>query len=521
MPLPDGDIHESGPPPNGAPASAFRDGAALVAPGVVARSWTPARARADAARGVERTASATLSVLLRHEIRELLAGRALWAALLLFAPLVGYGFVQAVELFAFASRGAQQSPELAHSLSPLDGVIVPTFGALYLANTFLLPFVAIRAIGHDKQNGTLKLLMQLPVGPGWIVAVKALALGLGWLLLAFSGLSTMAIWLGLGGHVDWLELSTVLLGHALYGFVIIGLAFACAALTESTATAAIVVLAVTLGCWVLDFAAQTQTGLVRDLGALSLTATLKPFEHGLIASSAGILLLALGAGLLAVATVSISTGLSRRARLLRMAAIVGAVVVTAFLGFSFPGYVDVTEDRRNSFNPADERALRAMTGELVVTAYLAPNDSRLRDFDREILSKLRRVVPHLRVVYPVQTRAGLSGVPRDNRYGIIAYDYNGAHDETRSISTEEVLPLIHALVGQHVTSDATAAYPGYPLMAEPRGSGLWFYGGMPVMLGLGWWFSQIAPRRRSLLPLAITVRAPSPLATRPAGMERP
>ena len=76
----------------------------------------------------------------------------------------------------------------------------------------------------------------------------------------------------------------MVLGHALYGFVIIGLAFACAALTESIATAAIAVLAVTLGCWVLDFSAQTQTGWVHDLGSLSLTAALKPFEHGLITS---------------------------------------------------------------------------------------------------------------------------------------------------------------------------------------------------------------------------------------------
>jgi ABC-type transport system involved in multi-copper enzyme maturation permease subunit len=492
---------------------------ALTAPGVVGRAWTPPLARGDSGRGIERTAGASVGILLRHEVREMLAGRALWAALLLVSPLVGYGFIRAVELFAFASRGAQQSAELAHTLSPLDGVIVPTFGALYLANTFLLPFVAIRALGHDKQNGTLKLLMQLPVGPGLIVGVKALALGLGWLLLAFSGLSAMAIWLGLGGHISWPEMATVLLGHALYGYVIIGLAFACAALTESTATAALAVLAVTLGCWVLDFAAQTQTGWVHDLGALSLTATLKPFEHGLIATPSAILMLALGTGLLALAVVCISADVSPRVRLLRAAGVVGAVVVVGMLGFSFPGYVDVTEDRRNSFTPADEQAFRAMTGELVVTAHLAPNDSRLRDFDREILSTLRRVVPHLRIENPSQPRAGVTGAPRDDRYGIVGYDYNGAHAESRSTSTDDVLPLIHALAGQHVVPETTVPYPGYPLIADAGNTAVWFFAGLPAALVLGWWFSRGIPRRRGAFALAITLRDPAALAARSAEVE--
>ena len=92
--------------------------------------------------------------------------------------------------------------------------------------------------------------------------MKALALGLGWLLLAFSGSRRWRSGSGSAATSRGSELISVVLGHALYGFVIIGLAFACAALTESPATAAIAVLAVTLGGWVLDFAAQTQTGWV-------------------------------------------------------------------------------------------------------------------------------------------------------------------------------------------------------------------------------------------------------------------
>ena len=90
------------------------------------------------------------------------AGRAFWLLLLLLCPLVGYSYVQAVLLYGEASKSALHLPEVARNLSPLDGILVPTFGALYLANTLLFPFVAIRSLSQEKQTGSLKLLLQLP-----------------------------------------------------------------------------------------------------------------------------------------------------------------------------------------------------------------------------------------------------------------------------------------------------------------------------------------------------------------------
>jgi hypothetical protein len=75
---------------------------------------------------------------------------------------VGYSFFQAVALYGEASSAARDSPALASNLSPLDGVLVPTFGALYLAATLLFPFVAIRTLGREKESGALALLVQLP-----------------------------------------------------------------------------------------------------------------------------------------------------------------------------------------------------------------------------------------------------------------------------------------------------------------------------------------------------------------------
>src|SRR5262249_47943828 len=114
--------------------------------------------------------------LLLKELREVLSGRALWTMLFILCPLVGYSFFQAVSLYSEASASARDSPVLASGLSPLDGVLVPSFGALYLAVTLLFPFVAIRTLGHEKESGALRLLIQLPYRVPTLIAAKMAAI---------------------------------------------------------------------------------------------------------------------------------------------------------------------------------------------------------------------------------------------------------------------------------------------------------------------------------------------------------
>jgi ABC-2 type transport system permease protein len=131
-----------------------------------------------------------LTPVLRKEMRELLNGNAIWVLLLLLSPLVGYSFIQAVALYAEASRPAFSIPELARQFSPFDGVFVPTLGGFYLAITLLFPFIAIRLVAAEKASGGLKLLVQLPYRPTDLVAAKFAALLAGWLIALIPVLST-------------------------------------------------------------------------------------------------------------------------------------------------------------------------------------------------------------------------------------------------------------------------------------------------------------------------------------------
>src|SRR5438105_14205861 len=99
-----------------------------------------------------RAYAAPLHPLLAKELAEIVSGHTLWTMLLLVCPLVGYSFVQAVSLYGDASTAALQSPVLATSLSPLDGILVPTFGSFYVAVTLLFPFVGFACLARRRRR---------------------------------------------------------------------------------------------------------------------------------------------------------------------------------------------------------------------------------------------------------------------------------------------------------------------------------------------------------------------------------
>jgi ABC-type transport system involved in multi-copper enzyme maturation permease subunit len=158
--------------------------------------------------------------LLAKELSEVVSGRALWTMLLILCPLVGYSFFQAISLYGEASAAARDQPILAIGLSPLDGVLVPTFGAFYVTVTLLFPFVAIRVLGREKESGALRLLVQLPYRLATLVVAKLTAVSAAWLISTIPVVSALALWVMLGGHLYVPEASNLLLGHLLYGLLV-------------------------------------------------------------------------------------------------------------------------------------------------------------------------------------------------------------------------------------------------------------------------------------------------------------
>jgi ABC-2 type transport system permease protein len=414
--------------------------------------------------------------------------------LLILCPLVGYSFFQAVALYGEASSAAQDSPALASSLSPLDGVLVPTFGGLYLVATLLFPFVAIRTLGREKESGALALLVQLPYRVPTLILAKMAAICGAWLAAVICATSALAVWLALHGHLYAPETLNLVIGHVLYGVLVGAIALFSVSISESSATAAIVTLAFTIGSWVLDFALTGQPGALGWVSRLSLTQTLRAFEQGLLSAGVVLGIVAAVGGFAALAAVWLHPGVPANAKIARStvcAAVAAAVIaLSTLVALS----VDVTEDGRNSFPPADQKALAELREPLIITVHLAPEDPRYVDLRRNVLAKLERAMPRVTVRLATSGQS-MVGSASDEAYGEIEYSYAGRSDRSRSTSPREIVPLIYALAIRPIPAPIAARdYPGYPLLADGSPALAWFFGGLPLLIVIAWWRSRRPPQ---------------------------
>jgi ABC-2 type transport system permease protein len=437
---------------------------------------------------------APIRQLLAKELWDIASGRALWIMLLILCPLVGYSFFQAVSLYKEASAAAVDSPVLGSGLAPLDGVLVPTFGGLYLVATLLFPFVAIRTLGREKESGALALLVQLPYRVLTLVAAKMAAIFGAWVAAVICAASALPLWLALGGHLYLPETLDLVFGHVLYGVLIGAIALFSASISESAATAAIITLAFTIGSWALDFALAGQTGVFGWISQLSLTQTLRPFEQGLLPAGLLLGILAAIGGFAALAAVWLHPGVPLGTKCVR--SLVCLAIAAAAMGVSTQvrRTVDLAEDRHNSFPAADQRALAELREPLIITVHLAPEDPRYVDLRRNVLAKLERAMPRVAVRLATSGQS-MVGSTSEEAYGEVEYSYGGRSDKSRSTSHREILPLVYALAGRPIPEPIPGQdYPGYPLLADGSPALAWFLGALPLLIVAAWWWSRRPPQ---------------------------
>ena len=438
--------------------------------------------------------AASIRPLLVKELRGVIAGRALWTMLLILCPFIGYSFFQAVALYGEASAAARDAPALASGLSPLDGVLVPTFGAFYLAVTLLFRFVAIRALGREKETGSLRLLVQLPYGVPTLIGGKMVAIATAWLISFVPPISALVLWGALGGHLYVLETGNLLLGHLLYGLLVAAIALAAASIADSSATAAIITLAATIGSWVLDFALAGQPGILELIARLSLTQTLRTFEQGLLPVG---LVLGIGAatgGFATLAGIWLHPGVPLRSKLIRSTSCIAAVALPFAAVTTIRTSLDLTEDQRNSFPAADQRALPSLRDRLDIAVHLAPEDPRYTDLRRDVLAKLERTMPRVSIRL-ASAGQSMIGSTSEESYGEVEYSYGGRSARSRSTDRREILPLIYELAGMPAPAPIIGEdYPGYPLVADALAALPWFLGALPILIVLAWRWTSRAPR---------------------------
>src|SRR4029077_14349576 len=107
----------------------------------------------------------------------------------------------------------------------------------------------------------------------------------------------------------------LLFGHLLYGLLVGSIALFAASISDSSATAAIVALAFTIGSWVLDFGLAGQPGLAAWISRLSLRQTLRTFEQRLLSAGLVLGIAAAIGGFCALAAIWLHPGVALRTKL--------------------------------------------------------------------------------------------------------------------------------------------------------------------------------------------------------------
>jgi hypothetical protein len=432
--------------------------------------------------------------LVRKEIAELLAARSFWRLLLIVGLLAGQSFIDAVNAYGEASGLGGGAAALAQGLSPLDGILTPTLGAYDLAITLLFPFVAIRLVASEKASGAVKLMRQWPPSLAVQIAAKAAALAAAWAVALIPFGVALALWRAYGGHLHAAEIVNLLAGYTLRFLLTAALAMAAAALMPGAANAAIVVLGFTIGTWALDFMAAGRGGPVQRLASFTPTAMLRGFERGLFRIDVALVVLVLSLLGFAVTIIWLHIGRSVRARLGRTAAAIAVAAIAVAAAAQLRASFDVSENQRNSFSSADVKVLAAIDAPLTVTVYLAAEDPRMNDFESNVLVRLRRAVPRLRVRYPFAGRSGL--FDNDARHGQIRYDLGARSAISRSTTEEIVLETIYGLAGVAAPQRGESSYPGYPLPKRPAGAAYVFYALWPAAVATAF-FALRTRRNRS------------------------
>jgi hypothetical protein len=383
-------------------------------------------------------------------------------------PLVGLSFISSVRTYAEVSAGVGEA------LSPLIGVWAPTFSACELAAVFLLPFVAIRLVAGDRESGALKLELQQGIGSFARIAAKAMVLLAGWLVAMLVPMSAIVLWWSYGGSVYPPELITLILGHVLNAGLTIGLAAAMASLTEHHSTAAILTLSVTIGTWIISFVGSVQGGWWERVSGYTPAAMVAEFQHGLVRLDVVFIAIALTFAGLALSAIWMRLGIKVKRRASESAGVVLLAAATIFAcSFLFANW-DFSESRGNSFPVSDERALRQIHGPLLIEVHLAPEDPRRTDLETHALSKLRRLLPNLKVRYTSTTSTGLFEQANAG-YGEIWYEFNGRKAMRRAATAEATLEAIYSVAGIAPPLESDDVFRGHPLAIPTTGASILFY----------------------------------------------
>jgi len=210
------------------------------------------------------------------ELRSMFASPLAWVVLAFLQFVLALIFLKQIDSFLMVQAQLARTPN-APGLTEI--AVVPMFGVASMVLLMSVPLLTMRLISEERRNQTMALLMSAPISMTQIIIGKFVAM-VAFLALINLLILIMALSLLAGGEIDLGLLAANLIGLFLLGcsFAAIGLFISC--LTTHPVVAAILSLAVFLGLWIINIAANDPQSW---LHLLSLLKRFEGFMNGSIA----------------------------------------------------------------------------------------------------------------------------------------------------------------------------------------------------------------------------------------------
>lgn len=228
-----------------------------------------------------------LAALYRKELRTDFGSPVALAVLAVFWALSGYLF--SFNLF-FVSTGQ----------------MITAFHNMTILLMLVMPLVSMRAFAEEARQGTLELLLTLPLSDATLVAAKFCA-GLTMLTLMLAGTSAAVLPLVWYGQPDYGPIVGGYIGVFLYGAVFLAIGIAVSSACSNQVVAASITWGILVLLWFIDYPAALDAlpALSPLFQAMSLSAQHVDYIRGVLPGPASVTLASMGLFALVVATVNL------------------------------------------------------------------------------------------------------------------------------------------------------------------------------------------------------------------------
>ena len=230
----------------------------------------------------------TIWAIYKKELRTYFTTPIAYVVLAVFTLITGFFFDQYVKLFQRATMQYMQfqNPKVLEQLNMTDLIARPVVMNIGIILVFMTPLLTMRLLAEERKMNTFELIMTAPITLWQIIVGKFTAaftvvfLMTGVTFLYPVSLDFFAVE---GSGVGWNTVISSYVGLLLVSAAFVAVGLLASSVTENQIVAAVISFVTLLLLWVVNWAAQSASGVLQDvLANISFIEHMQNFSKGLI-----------------------------------------------------------------------------------------------------------------------------------------------------------------------------------------------------------------------------------------------